>query len=365
MTSAANRSEKVETGRPAATAEASMRVAMYYANRDVRLEQMPRPAIGPGEMLLRVEASGICGSDLMEWYRRDRVPVVLGHEVTGIVAALGAGVTRFAVGDRVVATHHVPCLSCHHCLRGDHTVCETLRRTHFHPGGFAEYLRLEPIHLDRGVFKLPDEVTFEQGTFVEPLACVVRGQRRARMQPGDTVLVIGAGIAGLLHLQCAQALGAGRVIAVDLLESRLDLARRLGAEHTLSAREDVPARVREWNDGRLADLVIVCAGATAAVAQGFASVERGGTVLLFAPTEPGATVPLSINDFFFRNDVTVTSSYAGSPADLTAALELIRARRVRVAEMITHRLGLAETGHGFALVLEGRDSMKVIIEPQR
>lgn len=346
-------------------AGAPMRVAMYYANRDVRLEEAPRPPIGPGELLLRVVASGICGSDLMEWYRRDRVPVVLGHEVTGEVVAAGAGVTRFAAGDRVVATHHVPCNTCHHCRRGDHTVCETLRRTRFHPGGFAEYLRLEPIHVDRGVFRLPDEVSFEDGTFVEPLACVVRGLRRARLEPGDTVLVIGSGIAGLLHLQTAQALGAGRVIAVDLVEKRLELARRLGAEHVLSAREDVAARVRALNEGRRADLVIVCAGATAAVEQGMNAVERGGTVLLFAPTEPGARVPISINDFFFRNDVTMTSSYAGSPADLAQALELIRARRVRVAEMITHRFGLAETGHGFALVLDGRESVKVIIEPQR
>ncbi len=344
---------------------APMRVAMYYANRDVRLESLPRPAIGPGEMLLRVVASGICGSDLMEWYRRDRVPVVLGHEVTGEVAAVGEGVTGFTVGDRVVATHHVPCNTCHHCRRGDHTVCPTLRRTHFHPGGFAEYLRLEPIHVDRGVFRLPAAVSFEEGTFVEPLACVVRGLRRAQLVPADTVLVIGSGIAGLLHIQAAAALGAGRVIAVDLVEKRLELARRLGAEHAISAREDVPARVRALNEGRLADIVIVCAGATAAVEQGMSAVERGGTVLLFAPTEQGARVPVSINDFFFRNDVTLTTSYAGSPADLMQALELIRARRVRVGEMITHRLGLAATGEGFALVLDGRESVKVIIEPQR
>jgi L-iditol 2-dehydrogenase len=326
---------------------------------------MPVPAIGPGQLLLRIQASGICGSDLMEWYRRDKAPLVLGHEITGEVAAIGEGVTGWAIGDRVVATHHVPCNTCHHCLRGNHTVCETLRRTHFHPGGFAEYVRLDPIHIDRGVYRLPAEVSLEAGTFVEPLACVVRGQRRARIEPGAAVLVLGSGIAGLLHLQAARALGAGRVVAVDLVERRLEAARALGADLAIHAREDVPARLRAANDGRLADLVIVCAGARAAVEQGLAAVERGGTVLLFAPTEPGVTVPISVNDLFFRNDITLTSSYAGAPADLVAALELIRARRVRVEEMITHRLGLAETGRGFALVAEGRDSIKVIIEPQR
>jgi len=342
-----------------------MRVAMYYANRDVRLEESPRPRIGPGEVLLQVRASGICGSDLMEWYRRDKAPLVLGHEVTGEIAEIGEGVTKFAIGDRVIASHHVPCNVCRHCLKGNHTVCETLRQTHFDPGGFAEYLRLQAIHVDRGIFRLPDEVSFEEGTFTEPLACVLRAQRKARLEPGSSVLVLGSGIAGLLHIQAALALGAGRVVAVDLLDTRLETAVQLGADVAIQAREDVPARLRRVNDGRLADLVIVSAGALAAIEQGLRCVERGGTVLLFAPTEPDVKLPLSVNDVFFRNDITLTTSYAGSPADLAAALELIRARRVRVAEMITHRLGLAETGRGFELVAGGRYSIKVIIEPQR
>jgi L-iditol 2-dehydrogenase len=342
-----------------------MRVAMYYANRDVRLEERPRPRIGPGEMLVRVEASGICGSDLMEWYRRDKVPVVLGHEIAGVVAEVGAGVERFAVGDRVVATHHVPCNTCEHCRRGNHTVCETLRRTHFDPGGFAEYLRLEPIHVDRGVLRLPDGVSLEDATFVEPLGCALRAQRRAGLEPARSVLVIGSGIAGLLHLQAARAAGATPIAAVDVRDSRLALAKRIGADATILATDDVPARFRALNGGRLADLVIVCAGAAAAIEQGLRSVERGGTVILFAPTEPGATIPISVNDLFFRNDITVTTSYAASLPDLAEALELIRGRRVDVAAMITHRLGLAETGHGFGLLLDGREAVKVIVEPQR
>jgi L-iditol 2-dehydrogenase len=342
-----------------------MRVAQYHSNRDLRIVEQAIPRIGPGEMLIQVKASGICGSDLMEWYRRDRVPLVLGHEISGVVAEIGAGVGGFAVGDRVVASHHVPCNVCRHCLRGNHTVCETLRRTHFDPGGFAEYLRLEPIHVDRGVYRLPSEISFEEGTFTEPLACALRALRRARLEPSFTVLVIGSGIAGLLHIQAARALGAGRLVAVDVLDSRLEAARRLGAETTLRAGDDVSGRLRGLNDGRLADLVIVCTGALPAIEQGLRSVERGGTVLLFAPTDPGVQVPISVNEFFFRNDVSITTSYAGSPADLVAALELIRTRRVRVGDMITHRLGLAEIGRGFALVAEGRESIKVIIEPER
>jgi L-iditol 2-dehydrogenase len=342
-----------------------MRVALYYSNRDIRLENRPVPAIGPGEMLVRIEASGICGSDLMEWYRRDKVPLVLGHEIAGTVVEVGEGVDRFAAGDRVVATHHVPCNTCHHCRRGNHTVCDLLRRTHFDPGGFAEYVRLESIHVDRGVLRLPDEVSIAEGTFVEPLACALRGQQRAGIAPGTSVLVIGAGIAGLLHVEAARAAGASPIVAVDLRASALELARRLGADATIDAREDVPGRFRALNGGRLADLVIVAAGAAAAIEQGLRSVERGGTVLLFAPTEAGATIPLAVNDLFWRNDVTVTTSYAAALGDLAQALELIRSRRVDVDPMITHRLGLADTGKGFALLAEGREAVKVIIEPQR
>jgi len=342
-----------------------MRVAMWYNNRDVRIEERPVPKIGPGELLVRVEASGICGSDVMEWYRLDRAPLVLGHEIGGQIVAVGEEVERYKVGDRVTAAHHVPCNTCHYCLSGHHTACETLRRTNFDPGGFAEYIRLPAINVDRGVFRLPDEVSYEEATFVEPLACVLRGQRIARIQPGYSVLVIGSGIAGLLHVQLARALGAGRVIASDISDYRLQAARQFGAEATLQAAEDLPARLSQVNQGRLTDRVIVCTGATSAIVQAMRSVERGGTILLFAPTDPGVTIPISINEFFFRNDITITTSYAGSPADYQTALELIRAGTVPVGRMVTHRFGLAEIGTGFQLVATARDSIKVVIEPQK
>ena len=342
-----------------------MRVAMWYNNRDVRLEEMPTPEIGPGELLVRVEASGICGSDVMEWYRLGKAPLVLGHEVAGEVVAVGEGVKKYKEGDRVTAAHHVPCNTCHYCLSGHHTVCDTLRQTNFDPGGFAEYIRLPAINVDRGVFLLPDEVSFEEATFIEPLACVLRGQRLAGMQPGKSVLVIGSGIAGLLHVQLARVTGASRVIATDVQAYRLKAAQRFGADAVIHAEEDLPARLHQVNDGWLADLVIVCTGAASAIAQALKSLERGGTVLFFAPTLPGVTVPLSVNELFWRNEVTLTSSYAGSPADYAAALEMIQSRRVRVYEMITHQLSLAETGRGFQLVATPRDSIKVIIEPQR
>ena len=341
-----------------------MRVAMWYNNRDVRLEEIPVPQIASDELLVRVEASGICGSDVMEWYRLDRAPLVLGHEIAGIIAAVGDGIKHYQEGDRVSAAHHVPCNTCRYCLSGHHTVCDTLRRTNFDPGGFAEYLRLPAINVNCGVFRLPDDVSYEDATFIEPLACVLRGQRQANLQPNNSVLVIGSGIAGLLHVQLARALGAGRVIATDITDYRLEAAQRFGADTALYADEDLPTRLRQVNHGCLADRVIVCAGTRSAIVQAMQSVERGGTILLFAPTNPDVHIPISINELFWRNDITLTTSYAGSPADCQTALGLIQAGTISVNQMITHRFGLMETGLGFQLVTEARDSIKVIIDPQ-
>ncbi len=340
-----------------------MRVAVYYSNQDVRLEEQPIPPIGPGEVLMRVEACGICGSDVLEWYRLTKARLVLGHEVAGVIEAVGEGVKQFRVGDRIVANHHVPCNTCHYCMNGHHTLCDTLRQTSFDPGGFAEYVRLPAINVDRGIYPLPEGVSFEEGTFVEPLACAVRGQRLANLRPGKSVLVIGSGIAGLLHIQLACALGAGRVLATDIAPTRRELAKKFGA-FALDACEATPERVRELNDGHLADLVLVCTGAREAFLQALGLVERGGTVLLFGMVEPDTVIPLPLFNIM-HNGITITSSYANTREDAMVALKLIQERRVRVAEMITHRLGLAETGLGFKLVSRARDCLKVIIHPQR
>jgi L-iditol 2-dehydrogenase len=337
---------------------------MYYNNKDVRLEEMETPKIGPGELLVKVIASGVCGSDVMEWYRIQKAPRVLGHEIAGEIIELGEGVERYKVGDRVFVSHHVPCNTCRYCLNGQHTVCETLHTTNFDPGGFAEYLRVPRLNVDRGVFLLPDEMSFEDGVFVEPLACVVRGQRLARLQPGQTVLVLGSGISGLLHVALARASAAGRIVATDVNEYRLNAALRFGADEAIHAAEDVPTCLRRVNEGRLADLVIVCTGAFPAFVQALQSVDRGGTVVCFAPTEPGIDLPVPVNDFW-RNGITLMPSYGNSPLDAAVAIELIRARRVPVREMITHRLSLAETGIGFQLVAAAEESVKVIIEPHK
>lgn len=341
-----------------------MRVAVYYSNQDVRTEEMPVPVIGAGEILVKVLASGICGSDVLEWYRRPKAPLVLGHEIAGEIVRTGEGVERYKVGDLVFVSHHVPCNTCHYCLNDHHTACETLHTTNYDPGGFAEFIRVPKINVERGVFLLPEGVSCEEGAFVEPLACVVRGQRLAALQPGQTVLILGSGISGLLHLLLARATGAGRVIMTDINAYRRQMAERLGADAVLDAMENLPNCLHEINEGRLADLAIVCTGAPAAFRQALSAVDRGGTILCFATTEPGVMLPVPINEFW-RNEIKLMPSYGNAPRDAQVAIELLRSKRVVVREMITHRLPLVEAGKGFALMSDSGASMKIIIEPQR
>jgi len=286
-----------------------MLVGVYYNNHDVRLEERPVPRISTGEMLVKVIASGVCGSDVLEWYRIKKAPLVLGHEITGEIIEVGEGVEKY-----------------------------------------------------RGVLALPDEVSFEDGVFIEPLGCVVRAQRMSNLQPGQTVLVLGSGQAGLLHIALAKAYGAGRIIATDIADFRKEAAKRLGADVVLDGREDIPHLVREVNDGWLADQVIVCTGVYTAFMQALKAVERGGTVMTFATTEPDVDLPIPANEFW-RNGITVKPSYGAAPNDLEIALRLIQFGRVPVRDMITHRLPLSEIAEGFQLAAEPRDSIKVVIRP--
>jgi L-iditol 2-dehydrogenase len=341
-----------------------MRVAMYYNNHDVRIEEMPIPTIGDGEMLVKVKASGICGSDVMEWYRIKKAPKVLGHEITGEIVEVGKNVKPYKKGDRVFVSHHVPCNTCRFCLHDQQTLCHTLHSTNFYPGGFAEYLRVPEINVDRGVFLLPETMSYEEGVFIEPLACVIRGLRIAGMKPRHSVLIIGSGISGLLFVKLARAWGASRIYTTDIDAYRRRMAKTFGATAVFDAKENVPELLKTQNHGRLADLVIICAGAPAAVQQGLRSVEPGGTILFFAPTQPGVDIPFPLFELW-NKQVTMVSTYAGSPKDIQMAIDTIAQKNIDVTDMITHRLPLRETARGFQLVAQAQNSIKVIIEPEK
>ncbi len=338
-----------------------MKAGIYYSNSDVRVENLPVPAVGPKDILIKVKAGGICGSDVMEWYRIKRAPLVLGHEVTGEVVEVGNDIEKFRQGDPVFAIHHVPCDECVYCLNGHQTACPDFQKiNNFDPGGFSEYLKISGKSVDTGVLKLPDQMSYEDGTFIEPLGTVLRGIRALDMNPGDSTVVIGSGLAGLLYIKALKVMGAGNIIAVDVHDSRLKTAKQFGATHTIRSGRELPDFIRSANGGRLADRVIICAGAVGAVSSALQSVDRGGAVLFFAVPKPGETVNIDFNPFW-RNDIVMKTSYGSAPVDHLQALKLLGAGSVNVSDMVTHRLPLEKIAYGFSLASEGKDCLKVLI----
>jgi L-iditol 2-dehydrogenase len=341
-----------------------MKVAMYYNNNDVRIEEIPVPEIDDNELLVKVQVCGICGSDVMEWYRLKKSPRVLGHEMAGDIIKIGNNVKKFKVGDRIFVSHHVPCNTCIFCENNQHTLCKTLHSTNFYPGGFAEYLKVPEINIDSGVFILPKEMSYEEGAFIEPLACAVRGVRITGIKSGQTVLVLGSGVAGLLNIKLVKAMGASKIFATDIDDFRLKNAKDMGADIVINANKNVTEEVKKHNDGRLADLVILCAGVPSAAEQAFNAVAKGGTILLFAPTEPGVEIPFPMFDLW-NKQVKIVSTYAGATRDLKESIELIKNKKVKVTDMITHRFPLSKAAEGFKLASQAKNSIKIIIEPQK
>jgi L-iditol 2-dehydrogenase len=341
-----------------------MLVAVYHNNRDIRIEKVPKPEIGPDEFLLKVMASGICGTDVVEWYRLPKAPRVLGHEATGIIDEVGENVTEYKVGDRVFVSHHVPCKQCNYCMKDAHTACETLHTTNYFPGGFSQYIRVPKINVETGVYRLPVSVSYEEGTFIEPLACAVRGQRLADINGCDTVLVIGSGMAGILHIQLAKMKRVKKVFVADINPDRLEMAEKFGADHVIDAKEDLPQQLKELTDGKGVDKVIVCTGAEKAALTALDCVDRGGTILFFAVPDPTIKIPIPITQFW-RNETTIRTSYGAAPRDLEEALQILSQKRINVSDMITHRLDIREAAEGFRLVAEAGKSLKVILEPNR
>ncbi len=338
-----------------------MRVARYYGPGKVRVEEMPVPSPGPGEVLVRVRACGICGSDTLDWYLQRRAPLVPGHEPAGDVVAVGPGVRKFRPGDRVFVHHHVPCFACHYCRRGHHTLCAEFHRTRIEPGGFAEYIRVPAPNVEKDVWKLPESLSYEEATLIEPLACALRAWERLRVFPDDTAAVIGCGVSGLLLIMAGRLYPVGRIFGVDPVESRRRAAVEAGALDAFPP--DGPGdAVRARNRGRGADLVIVATGNPAGVKLAFDLVEAGGTILLYAPTDPDVELPVRPHRLFF-DEITLVASYSATPLETGPALDLIAAGRVPTGRLITHRLPLEQTADGLRLVRQAADSLKVVILP--
>jgi L-iditol 2-dehydrogenase len=335
-----------------------MKAAIWYNNRDIRIEERPLGRPGPHEMVVKVVSCGICGSDVVEWYRLPRAPLVQGHELGAEVVEVGAEVTRYRPGDRVFIAPKVPCLECKYCRAGHFPQCVGVKERL--PGGFAEYILVPRVLIERGTHLLPQSISFDQSTFIEPLACVLRSQTIAGLRPGQVAAVLGCGMSGLLQVQAAKRLGC-RVVATDIDPNKLVRAAELGADLTLLGTEDVPARVVDFFGGK-ADAVILCTAALSAVEQAWAAVDKGAAIVFFAVPGPEQRVTVPINAFWTQEVRIVTSYYCGPP-DIEASMRLLESHEIEVDSLITHRLGLEDAARGFRLVMEGREAIKVIIQP--
>jgi L-iditol 2-dehydrogenase len=335
-----------------------MKVAKWYNTKDIRIEEVPRPRPGPGEMLVKVISCGICGSDIVEWYRLPRAPLVQGHEIGAEVVEVGEDLTRFKSGDRVFIAPKGPCMQCDYCQKGHYPVCSTVKERL--PGGFAEYVLAPQSLVEKCTYRLPDSITYDQSTFIEPLACVVRAQRLAGVFENQTLMVMGCGMSGLLHVKLAKVKKC-RIIATDINLKRLELAAGLGADMTIDAAENVAERLVAEN-GKKADVVILCTSAMTAVEQVWKCVDKGGSVVFFAVPGPDKQVTVPINHFWTREIRILTSYYCGPP-DIVDSINLIETASIIVDDMITHQLPLKDIATGFQLVMDGQESVKVIIKP--
>ena len=335
-----------------------MKVSVWYNNEDIRIEEVPKPKPGHKEMLIKINSCGICGSDIVEWYRLPRAPLVQGHEIGAEVVEVGKSVTKYKPGDRVFVAPKVPCMKCEYCKSGHYPVCSNVSERL--PGGFAEYVLVPQSLIANGTYRLPDNITYDQSTFIEPLACVVRAQQLAAVQENQTVMVMGSGMSGLLHVKLSKSKNC-RVIATDVNPKRLEFAERIGADFIINAAENVPEQLVTKNK-KLADAVILCTSAIDAVDQAWKCVDKGGVIVFFAVPHPDKKVSIPINDFWTRETRIMTSYYCGPP-DIDAAISLMKSETIKIDDMITQLLPLEDIAEGFRMVMEGKESLKVIIKP--
>ncbi len=336
-----------------------MKVARLYDFGDIRIEDDTRPEIGPDEVLVRARACGICSGDIMPWYIRRKAPLVLGHEPVGIVEEAGAAVREFRAGDRVFVHHHAPCFECACCRRGEYVQCPTWRATKITPGGMAEYFAVSASNL-RDTLKLPDSVADADGVLVEPAACVVKSLKRSGLKSGETILIIGLGIMGMLHVKLARHMGAGVIIGADLFERRAERAKEIGADAGLVVSGDnLVEQVRDATKGAMADVVIVGPGTTRAITTGIACAGKGATVVQFTATPPGDDLEVKPYDLYF-NETRLVPSYSCGPEETREALALVERGVINAAELVTHRFPLDRIGDAYATA-QKPESLKVIV----
>ena len=336
-----------------------MQVARLYDFGDIRVEESARPQVGITDILVRASACGICSGDIMPWYIKRKAPLVLGHEPVGIVEDTGGAVLGFKRGDRVFVHHHAPCFQCPPCRRGEYVQCPTWRATNIVPGGMAEFFLVGAVN-QRDTLKLPDSIDDANGVLIEPAACVVKSLKRSGLKKGETILIIGLGIMGMMHVKLARNIGAGMIIGADLFHSRASRALELGADHGIVvAGDNLVEQVREITKGAMADVVIVGPGTSKAIAAGIAAAGKGATVVQFTATPPDDELLVKPHDLYF-NETRLVPSYSCGPDETREALSLVERGVINAAELVTHRFPLAQITEAFATA-QKPESLKVIV----
>jgi L-iditol 2-dehydrogenase len=348
---------------------ATMLAAVYRGVNDVRLETVPVPAIGAGELLVRVHTCGVCGTDLKKIASGSHsAPRIFGHETSGVVAAVGAGVRKFEPGDRVVVFHHIPCRNCYYCRHKTFAQCPTYKKVGctagFEPsgGGFSEYVRVMDWIVEQGTVRIPQGISFEQACFVEPVNTCMKGIEALRLEPGETVLTIGQGPIGIILSVLARRAGA-TVITSDLYPERLRIAKSLGFEHTIDASQNDSVRaVREQTEGRGVDAVILAVGSNSLIRPAMEAARPGGRVLLFAQTQHGEVMvdPAAI----CVDEKALVGSYSASVDLQEESVRFVMNREMDLEQLISHRFPLQEGAQGLELAAHPQPaSMKIVIQP--
>lgn len=359
-----------------------MKAAKLYSFDDLRIENIPVPEVGPNEVLIKTRACGICSGDVMPWYIEKKAPLVLGHEPSGEIVQLGKELSAttpqkirsffrdpsfslkpsaFKIGDRVFVHHHAPCMKCRYCQRGDYVQCETWSKSRIIPGGISEFIVIPEINLRNDTLLLPDVISFEDATLIEPTACVVKSLKRAGIRKGDTALIIGLGVMGQIHILLAREFGIDRIIGADMVEFRLKKALEFGADHVVDVkREDIFERIKDLTDGKGAEIVIVGPNSVEAMMTGLRAVSRGGSVVLFTPARPGEILKIDPNEIYFK-DINIVTSYSCGPDDTIMAMKFIEQGIISASKLVTHRFTIDETEKAFRITAEAKDSLKCII----
>jgi len=338
-----------------------MKVARLYDYLDVRLEDEPVPRPGPREALVRTRACGVCSGDVVAWYIRKKAPLVFGHEPVGEVVEVGAEVSHLRPGARVFVHHHVPCLRCSCCRRGEFVQCRAWRASRIIPGGMAEYFLVPEANLFTDTLTLPESVSYEDGVLVEPTACVVKSLNRAGRIADASVFIIGLGVMGQMHVLLAKHRGARLVIGADLVRARCAHASQLGADVVIDASTaDIRAQVLAVTDGEGAEIVIVGPATVEAIEIGLACVANGGTLVQFMGTPPEARLQLSTNETYFR-EIRLIPSYSCGPAETREALRNITAGIVTARHIVTHRFPFTAAGDAYRVAAEDRSAIKTLV----